>query len=70
VLPGGVNGLTIPNVTIPAGQTQIKCTMTAAANATPGSHQITVRATLKLNNQNLVVDQPVTLNVQKVEPAK
>ena len=70
VLPQGVGGLSIPNATIPNAQTQTKLAITAAANATDGSHEIIVRATVRLNNQNLTVDQPITVQVQKVEPAK
>jgi len=65
ILPTGVGGLSIPNVAIPANQTQTKIAITAAANATEGDHQLTIRATLNLNGQNLTVDQPLRLVVQK-----
>ena len=67
VLPSGVSGVAIPDVQIPGNQTAGKLAFTAAANATPGSHEVIVRATLNLNGQNLTVDQPVTLNVQEVQ---
>ena len=66
----GVSGLTLPNVNIPKGQTQIKLPITAAANATPGNHEITLRATMRVNNQTLTLDQPFHLEIEKVEPPK
>jgi hypothetical protein len=66
----GVSGLSIQNVNIPKGQTQIKLPITAAANATPGSHEITLRATMRVNNQTLTLDQPFTLEIEKVEAKK
>jgi hypothetical protein len=39
-------------------------TVNAAANATEGQHELTVRATLTLNGQSLTEDQPLTINVQ------
>ena len=70
VLPPGVTGLSIPNAAIAAGQTQTKLTLTAAANATPGVHTLTIRTTMRLNNQNLTLDRPITLTVLKVVPPK
>ncbi|MBC8352824.1 MAG: pre-peptidase C-terminal domain-containing protein [Planctomycetes bacterium] len=66
----GVSGLTLPNVNIPANQSQIKLAITAAANATPGKHEITLRATMRVNNQTLTFDQPFNLEIEKVEPKK
>jgi hypothetical protein len=68
ILPSGVAGLSVPNATIAAGQTQTKLTVTAAANATPGMHDVTVRATLNLNGQNLIVNETFKLNVIVVVP--
>ncbi len=67
VIPGGVAGLSIPNVAIANGQVQAPLAITAAANATVGTHQLTVRVTLKLNNQNLTVEQPLQLIVEEVK---
>ena len=66
----GVSGLSLSNVNIPKGQTQIKLPITAAANATPGKHEITLRATMRVNNQTLTFDQPFHLEIEKVEPPK
>ena len=70
VVPTGVGGLSIPNVNIAKGQDQASLAITAAANATAGTHQLTLRLTLKLNNQNLIVDQPLPLVVQEVKKTK
>ena len=69
-LPSGVGGLSIPNASIPANQTAGKLAITANANATPGTHEIKVRATMNFNGQNITVDETITLTVQKVEPPK
>ena len=68
VVAQGVSGLSIPNVAIPANQLQAKLPVMAAANATEGEHQLVVRANLSLNGQNLVVEQPMRLVVQKADP--
>ena len=70
ILPPGVAGLTIANVAIPNGQNAGKLVIAAAANATDGTHAVTVRAALALNGQPLTVDQPVTLKIEKVEATK
>ncbi len=70
ILPPGVGGLAIPNVNIPANQTEGKLVITAAADATPGKHELTIRISLRLNNLDLTVDQPVAVTVEKVEPTK
>jgi hypothetical protein len=66
----GVAGLSVQNVNIPKDQTQIKLPITAAANATPGKHEITLRATMRVNNQTLTFDQLFNLEIEKVEPKK
>ena len=67
VIPGGVAGLTIPKVEIAGGQNQVKLAIAVAENATVGQHELIVRLTLKLNNQNLTVERPLTLVVQEVK---
>jgi chemotaxis protein histidine kinase CheA len=66
----GVSGVSIQNVNIPKGQTQIKLPIAAAANAAPGSQEVTLRATMRVNNQSLTFDQPFTLEIEKVEAKK
>ena len=63
VLPGGVAGLSAAKVVIPKDQTQAKLVIDAAATATPGDHTLTLQAVLKLNNQDIKVDQLVKLKV-------
>jgi hypothetical protein len=69
-LPQGVTGLQIPNATIAKGQVQGKLALTAAANATPGQHELKIRAAIRLNNQPITIEQSVLLTVLKVEPPK
>jgi hypothetical protein len=70
VLPAGVTGVSIPSATAPAKQSQAKLTITAAANATEGPHQLNIRGTLNINGQNLIVEQSLQLIVQKVTVTK
>ena len=66
----GVSGLSVQNVNIPKDQTQINLPFTATAAATPGKHEITLRATMRVNNQTLTFDQPFNVEIEKVEPKK
>jgi hypothetical protein len=65
--PQGVGGLSIPNVAIPAGQTQIPLAITAGADAPPGEHTLTLRTTMNYNGQQLTLEQPLTLTVQEAD---
>ncbi|HEV7223882.1 MAG TPA: PPC domain-containing protein [Pirellulales bacterium] len=69
-LPNGVGGINIPAVTVPAGQVDAKIIVQVAANATPGTHQLTVKAISTLNGQQTTIEQPVNLAVEKVEAVK
>lgn len=69
-LPKGVAGITIAQVQAPAGQVDAKLAVKAAANATPGAHQVTIKATATLNGQQAATEQVVTLTVEKVEAVK
>ncbi len=62
-LPKGVSGLTVPKLTIPKDQSAGTLVVEAAGDATPGEHKVTLQAALKLNNQDLKVDQGITLKV-------
>lgn len=68
--PQGVAGLTIAPATIAAGQADGKLVIQAAADATPGAHTLTVKATAPFNGQQLIVEQPLALTIEKVEAAK
>jgi hypothetical protein len=65
-LPGGVGGLQIPAVQIANGQAENKLVITAAANATVGTHNMTLRAQMNFNGQNLILDVPLALTVTEV----
>lgn len=69
-LPKGVAGITIPAVTIAKDQKDGKFEVTAAADATPGDHTITVRVKAKFNNLDVDATSQVVLKVEKVEAAK
>ena len=63
-LPAGVAGIKIAELAIPAGQTQGKLVIEAAADATPGTHAINVQAVVKFNGQELSATQDVAVTVQ------
>lgn len=65
--PAGVQGLTAAKVSIPNGQAEGKLEVVAAANATPGDHNVVIRAKGKFNNVDV---QTVTNVVVKVEEVK
>jgi len=62
-VPKEITGLSSAKVTIPKDQTEAKLVVDAAANAIPGDHKLTLQAALKLNNQDIKVDQPISLRV-------
>ena len=64
-LPRGVGGISGRNATIDRGKNQTKLLLQAAANATPGKHELTLRTTCRFNNQNLVSDHKFVVTVQK-----
>ncbi|MDA1050236.1 MAG: hypothetical protein O3C40_07120 [Planctomycetota bacterium] len=66
-LPKGVAGLTISKVTIAKDQQDGKFEVTAAKDATPGDHAVTVRAKAKFNGLDVEATQQVVLKVEKVE---
>ncbi len=64
-LPPGVSGLTAPEVTIPADQTEAVLTVTAAADATEGQlANMVIRGSMEFDGE-AAVDVPVTLTVNK-----
>ena len=65
VLPGGVQGITIAPLPLPAGQADVKLIVQAAANATTGTHAITIKAIAPFNGQQLAVEQPVNVTIEK-----
>ncbi|MBM3876165.1 MAG: hypothetical protein FJ386_05525 [Verrucomicrobia bacterium] len=69
-VPGAVKGVQAAKVTIAKDQTQATLSLTAGADATAGDHKLTVQAQLKLNNQNLTVDQPLALKLLELPKAK
>ncbi len=68
--PGGVSGLSIPQLVIPENQTQGKLMISANEKATPGNHELKVQTNLQFNNQGLQVQDKLPLAVEKVEKKK
>lgn len=66
--PSGVGGLSIPNVSIAANQSSGIIKLTAAANATPGSHNMNLRVTIPHNGQSVVLEKVVTITIVAVAP--
>ena len=62
-LPKAVSGLSAAKITIPKDQSEGRLVIEAAGDATPGDHKLNLQAALKFNNQDLKVDQAITLKV-------
>jgi hypothetical protein len=67
VLPGGVSGLQITNLNLPGNQADGVLAVQAQEAATPGEHLLTLRAQMNFNGQGLTLDQPLRLEIEKVE---
>jgi hypothetical protein len=65
--PAGVQGLTANKVSIPNGQAEGKLEIVAAANATPGDHNVVVRAKGKFNNVDVTTVTNVVVKVEEVK---
>ena len=70
LLPKEVTGLKAAKVTVGKDQSQGKLVIEAATNAIPGNHKLTLHAALKLNNQELQLDETFPLKVTASENAK
>jgi len=70
VLPTGITGLQVPNISIAATANQGAVVITAQPTATPGEHVLTLRLTLNFNGQNLTLDRTCLLTVVEVKPAE
>lgn len=65
-LPNGVDGLNIPQVSIPAGQNQVNVVIEANANATPGEHKLNLQVVVPYNGQNLIVVDRFPIAIEAV----
>ncbi|MCH8045756.1 MAG: PPC domain-containing protein [Planctomycetes bacterium] len=63
----GVSGVSIKKATIAKGQSAGKLELTAAANATPGEHELLLEASLTLNGQNIKTSQTIKFKVEAVK---
>ena len=70
VVPASVKGVSAAKLTIPKDGTDAKLSVETKADATPGDHKLTLQAVLKLNGQDIKVDQPLMLKVAAVEKPK
>lgn len=62
-VPDGVSGIQIDNTSVAAGQATGTFVVKAAADATRGTHDLTLRGTVRHNGHVLQVDQPLMLKV-------
>ncbi len=69
-LPGGVGGISLQNINLPADKPEGKFEINAQANATVGEHECKVRLQMNFNGQNLTMERPLKLTVVEVKPEK
>ncbi len=69
-VPASAKGVSAAKLTIPASGTDGKLTLETKADATPGEHKLTLQAAMKLNGQDIKLDQPLVLKVAAVEKPK
>jgi hypothetical protein len=62
-IPNGVKGVSATKLTLPKGQSEGKLEITAAKDASPGDHSVTVRAKGKLNGIESQASQNLKLTV-------
>lgn len=65
--PQGVQGLSANKVSIPKEQAEGKLEIVAAANATPGDHNVVVRAKGRFNNVEVQATTNVVVKVEEVK---
>lgn len=70
VVPASAKGISAAKLTIPRDGTEAKLSLETKADATPGEHKLTLQAALKLNGQDIKVDQPLVLKVAAVAKPK
>ena len=63
IRPGELGAIQVGNVNIPDGQNEGTFEMSANGNAPVGTHEITLRAQLNFNGQNLTSDESFTVKV-------
>lgn len=63
IMPDGVSGIQTDNTSVAAGQAAGTLVVKAAADATPGTHEFTLHATVRHNGHALQIDQPLMVKV-------
>ena len=66
IRPGELAAIQVGNINIPDGQNEGTFELNANGNAPIGTHEVTLRAQLNFNGQNLVFEEPFMV---KVDPA-
>ncbi|MSR42815.1 MAG: hypothetical protein EXS19_02115 [Pedosphaera sp.] len=61
--PQTIKGVTAAKITVAKDQAQAKFVIEAAATAAAGEHPLRLQATVKINGQTLIVEQPFTLKI-------
>ena len=61
--PQSVKGVTAAKITVAKDQAQVKFVIEAAATAAAGEHPLRLQATVKINGQTLIAEQPFTLKI-------
>jgi hypothetical protein len=69
-LPGGVGGISLQNINLPADKPEGAFEINAQAGATVGEHECQVRLQMNFNGQNLTMERPLKLTVVEVKPEK
>jgi hypothetical protein len=64
IVPPGLKGIQAAATTVGKGSTESKLTFTTTADATTGSHTLTVRAKLKFNNLPLELTENMTITIR------
>lgn len=70
VLPKEAKGLASAKLTIPKDQSQGNLVLTAAADSTLGDQKLVIQAALKLNNQEIKVDQALPVKIASLDTSK
>jgi hypothetical protein len=70
ILPKELGGLKAAAATIEKEKTEANLVLEAAGDVKPGQHRCTLQASLKLNNQDLKVEQPLALQIGSANPQK
>lgn len=69
-IPGEVKGLSAQKLTVAKDHNEGRLIVETTPDTPPGEHKLTLQAALNLNGQDLKLEQPITVKVLAVDPAK